>query len=145
MITGPFMPDNIQSGYKQDASSLIALNSTHFVIVAYQTAFDGDFKNAALVSWPKLKSIKLPRFNVDVTFINRCAAAIRFGKVPYTKSIYTACLTSDIHPSFTSIDPMYSLKLLSFDIEESMNDEWNVMASWSVNPADEVGKHFEKL
>ena len=138
IITGPLLPNNLQT--KFDTSSLIALNSTHFVIVGYHTDFDGDFRNSAIVSWPKLKSSKLPRFNGDVNFVNRCVVAIGFGKVQYTKSIFTACLTF-----FTSIDPMYSLKLLSYDIEKGMDEEWNVMASWSVNPADTVGKHFEKL
>ena len=138
MITGPFLPDNIQtqtSPYWISSSSLIALNSTHFVIVCYKGGLYGRSINSAILSWPKMTSSKLPSFNTYS--YDRCVAAIGFGKVTQMKSIYTACF---------NLYPMYLLELLSYDIaERSMDEEWRVIASWSVNPADAVGKHFEKL
>ena len=137
MITGPELPDNIQT--ELSMSSLIALNSTHFVIVCYRTEFNGNRENYAIIRWPQLTSSKLPSFNINAGKVDRCVVAIGFGKVAHTKSIYTAC-----HITFPSIDSMFSLKLLSYDIEKGMDEEWTVIANWSFHDTDAVGKHSLK-
>ena len=133
MISGPTLPNNLFIGLRDGgipASSMIALNSTHFLIACFHDKNltlpnQNPYKDfTAILSWPNFKLTHLPSMHFEELpglKSLRCVTAIGFGKLTNSKLIYNACCIQ-VNPHY-----QFTLTLLSYDIEKGMGEEWSVI------------------